>query len=207
MAASDYDKLQATTTELVQSYRNEGECILRDIRAEVEFKIYRHKLGHSINVFGGSKVINSLRPKIVDFIWNNLNHDLVKEYDPDCLRWEAKESGPNKRIVYQLNKLGWPLWPRSFVSLWWKVELEDRTCFYYAATTDSDWPEKPTEDVRGTVTFSVLELIDEGLTQTRVTRLLHLDPATHMGSIPAAIVNMMASRQMVGFLNWLGSKV
>jgi hypothetical protein len=204
MAASDYTHLQEQTVALVTWYQNNGECILRDIRAHVEFKIYRPQTPHPFNIFSGAKVINSPRAKIDDFLWNKLSFCKIKEYDPDCIHWDFKPIDPRHRIVHQINKLGWPLWNRSFVSLWWRVELEDRTLFYHAGTTDPSYPESPTGDVRGTVIFSVIELMDIGLTQTRVTRMSHLDPA---GSIPSPVVNAAAGRQMVGFINWLETKV
>ena len=203
-ALGGYESEKEQAIAAIEDYLNSGAWEPAVQKDGVAFKTCPNKAGHSINVFYGSKVINSTVEKIVDFCWNKTSFDIIKQFDPDCLSWACKDIGEQERIVYQLNKLGWPIWDRSFVTIWFIAKRGDSTIIGYTGVVDPDFPEKPKDDVRGHVTFACLHLTPTADGKTFIQRLMHIDPA---GSLPSSLVNRLGGRQVVDYINWLEKKV
>ena len=152
-ASSSYEKERETVISLIEDYLATGAWTSAVVTDGVEFKTTPNKSGHAINVFYGRKTVGASVERILDFSWNNTSLDNIKQFDPDCLDWSFKDTGPQERVVYQRNKIGWPIWDRSFVSLWFVVKRGESTLICYTGITHPDYPESPKS---GMLNFFVL---------------------------------------------------
>ena len=204
MAAEGFADAKAKALTMIDEYLALKEWQNSAVNAGVEFKNTPHLGGHAINVFYGSKLLDASVDRIVDFCWNSTSFEKIKEFDPDCLAWRFVDLAPEDRVVYQLNKLGWPIWDRSFVTNWFITRKDGATIIAYTGIVHPDFPEKPKDDVRGNVTLACLHLTPTADGKTQLQRLMHIDPS---GSIPSSLVNRLGGRQIVEYINWLEAQL
>lgn len=201
MAASSTDDLIKTALAQIDYYLTNGAWTEPVSDRGVEFKTCPHR-SHEINVFLGTKTLACSLDKLIAEFWDNVSESGVKAFDPDCLTWQCQQLSPTERCVYQVNKLTWPIWNRSFCTLFFKYERGEQTIIGYTAMEHPDFPEKPKDDVRGKVSFTgnILTPVDG---KVKIQRIMHIDPA---GSIPTALINRLGGRQIVDYLLHIESK-
>merc|ERR1712093_246997 len=148
--------------------------------------------GEPIKAFKVEGIINRPVKECGDKLWNFRQAEWQK-LDSDCELFNVVEEGDDLRLVYQLNKIPWPLWQRDVSVLWRRIE-EDGAFYFVATSIDNPKvPEYKDKYVRATLTFSLIALVPEGDSKTKFTRVLHVNPA---GNIPAAFVNASADRML-----------
>ena len=175
---------------------------VREESAGVTYKSCRHP-GHGMDVFYWGKKIQVSLQTLQDYLWASTKES-VQEFDPDTLEWEFRTVG-EFRVISQLSKLGWPIWNRSFVTAWFVHRAsEQRVIMLYFSVADPEYPEKPKDNVRGTVTFMGEALTQQADGSALFERVMHVDPA---GNLPAALVNRLAGREVIGFLNHVEKKL
>jgi len=111
----------------------------------------------------------------------------------DIETWRKKaDINDNLRIVYQVNKLPWPLWNRDFSLLMHRREDEGRHFLLFCSVEHPDIPnEEANKRQRAQVSISAFIMEPQGENKTKLTRILHVDPA---GNIPKKIVNSHAKK-------------
>eukprot|EP01128_Nolandella_sp_AFSM9_P004079 TRINITY_DN1789_c0_g1_i2.p1 TRINITY_DN1789_c0_g1~~TRINITY_DN1789_c0_g1_i2.p1 ORF type:complete len:245 (+),score=43.82 TRINITY_DN1789_c0_g1_i2:104-736(+) len=143
-----------------------------------------------IPCFRCSGYIDATPSEVCDFYWS-LPAQPQEDFDKSVYEWQvAKVIDSENRILYQKNKVPWPLWDRESLVSQTKYTESDGTIFVVAGSTEipTDVKLDPSNYVRATVYMGALIFKPEG-TGTRFTRLLLTDPE---GNIPTVIVTMVA---------------
>eukprot|EP01121_Diplochlamys_sp_Union-15-3_P009955 TRINITY_DN273_c0_g1_i1.p1 TRINITY_DN273_c0_g1~~TRINITY_DN273_c0_g1_i1.p1 ORF type:complete len:205 (+),score=43.29 TRINITY_DN273_c0_g1_i1:70-684(+) len=146
--------------------------------------------GSSISCYRATGTVNAPPEKVIDELWGRREAEW-KKYDDGIQKWEIKEQiDANTRIVYQDNKLGFPLSNRDMVMIQGRFHEGDT---YYLVFKSIDYSGAPatSDKVRATVTISAWIFAPAEAGKTKATRILHVDPA---GNIPSMVVNSQAKK-------------
>eukprot|EP01098_Paradermamoeba_levis_P000145 TRINITY_DN1014_c0_g1_i1.p1 TRINITY_DN1014_c0_g1~~TRINITY_DN1014_c0_g1_i1.p1 ORF type:complete len:203 (-),score=59.66 TRINITY_DN1014_c0_g1_i1:49-657(-) len=147
--------------------------------------------GCSVNCFRGVGFVKTTPKKALDLV---LSFGL-KEWqalDAAQLSWEVIEQvNDHERVVYQVNKLPWPLWSRDTVTVSrWTEDADGSWIFVHTSVDHPKKPEDTQNYVRAKVVLSAY-LFEAAEGGTRMHRIAQIDPA---GNIPSAVVNMQAGK-------------
>jgi len=146
--------------------------------------------GNSVHIFRCTGVIPASPKALIDLIWGFNAQDW--DNDGSLLKWEVREKLSNTmRIVYQINKVPFPLWSRDACLLQAIVELSGGS--YALVIKSIDHPSCPRDDanyVRALVSFSAYIFVPEDEGTSRLNRIIHLDPS---GVVPGFLVNKKAT--------------
>ena len=115
----------------------------------------------------------------------------MKKHDPEITHYEVvHDLTDDTRLCYQINSLGWPLWPRDLVYLQTIRKEDDAYWIYMYSVESEDKPEQNDKYVRANLNISAYGFIpkDDG---SVVHRIAHVDPG---GSIPVGIINNYANK-------------
>eukprot|EP01124_Arcella_intermedia_P024595 TRINITY_DN417_c0_g1_i1.p1 TRINITY_DN417_c0_g1~~TRINITY_DN417_c0_g1_i1.p1 ORF type:complete len:202 (-),score=12.16 TRINITY_DN417_c0_g1_i1:90-695(-) len=114
-----------------------------------------------------------------------------KAYDANMLVWEAKEVHENHKIIYQVNKLTWPVSNRDMAMF--QIRHEDNGAFFLFLTSQGvPQDQYPVAEgaVRCSINISAFIFEPTGEEgKCKFTRLVNVDPA---GSIPTMVINWQA---------------
>ena len=200
MASNDYTEAKTRALGMIDEYLGTEKWDSCSESSGILFKRTKHKEGHPMDVFYGSKILNASIEDIVHFAWHSCMFEKLKQFDDNIVDFQFIDIGEEDRVVYQVSKLPWPLSSRSVVSNWFVHRKEDATILVYTGVTHPDFPDKPSETVRACVNIAAMHLTPTSDGKTRLQRLLHFDPS---GSLPAALVNRLGGRQIVDYILWL----
>ena len=115
----------------------------------------------------------------------------MKKHDLEIINYEVvHDLTDDTRLCYQINSLGWPLWPRDLVYLQTIRKEDDAYWIYMYSVESGDKPEQKDKYVRANLNISAYGFIpkDDG---SVVHRIAHVDPG---GSIPVGIINNYANK-------------
>lgn len=148
--------------------------------------------GSNIACFRSNGLVNADAAGLFDYVLQKYDSfDSMKKYDSEITHYEILEKiSEDARVCYQVNSLGWPIWPRDIVYLQTTKKIGDAYWIYMYSVDSQLKPEQPDKYVRAKVTISAYGFIPEG-DSTRVYRIAHVEPG---GSIPAAIINAYANK-------------
>ena len=198
-AESAYDKLKIL-------------CLQKDWQLVGEYKgvemSKRRFQDSTISMYKGVKVIDN-NPKLISELFLNLDPTTLKKWDPTFEIYQTERSVEKQAdfqldIDYMVSSLPWPVWSRDFVLLSARKIVGNAI---YHFQTSIDYPHKPPQPdkyVRGLVNVSgfVFEPVGtesiESSKQTKITRILHVDPK---GQIPSWIINSESNKQIVDLVN------
>lgn len=192
--AIEYTKKQLD--ELLISALWRGEKIVDNVLC----KSQEHP-DHDINIYYGEAVLPH-SPEKLSGVWWNRDTEAMKIASPDILEVEFTDIDEDTRVIYLVKKFPWPMWNRSFVTLWHRYVADDGTIHQIFTVVEHDkYPEQPDKNVRGRCTIGSLSFtpVNDGKI-TFVKRIIHADPG---GSIPTMIVNSHANKQVVGVIQYL----
>jgi len=141
-----------------------------------------------------SGIVDANAKELCDFIWNIYETSDLKKYDPEAESYNIIERyDENTRLCRQVNKLPWPLWPREMLYLRSK-KVNDNEHWIFMFSVDSDEiPEQTDKYVRARINISAYGFIPINDKQTKVYRVMHLDPA---GSIPTSVINSYSQKTL-----------
>eukprot|EP01087_Luapelamoeba_hula_P016862 TRINITY_DN522_c0_g1_i1.p1 TRINITY_DN522_c0_g1~~TRINITY_DN522_c0_g1_i1.p1 ORF type:complete len:205 (-),score=27.54 TRINITY_DN522_c0_g1_i1:101-715(-) len=145
--------------------------------------------GEPINMFRATGHLKGRTAKQMSDLIKGFGEKEWKQVDSDVVEWQVVEQIPDGVIIYQQNKLPWPLWHRTTVYSQCYYEEEGKTYVVAISCEHPDKPDEPAKFVRATINISVFEFVDEE-GGCQCTRLVHVNPA---GNIPSSVVNSVAS--------------
>eukprot|EP01090_Pellita_catalonica_P020376 TRINITY_DN7261_c0_g1_i1.p1 TRINITY_DN7261_c0_g1~~TRINITY_DN7261_c0_g1_i1.p1 ORF type:complete len:205 (+),score=44.73 TRINITY_DN7261_c0_g1_i1:52-666(+) len=146
--------------------------------------------GSDLNCYRVKGTVDRPPKFYADKMWS-WKSDEWKKFATDVEKWEIKKSdGDNDRVLYQINKLPWPIWNRDFGMVMSLREFDGNYILVYKTIESDLTPKDEKNFVRGNVivSFYLFEKGDKEGT-TKVTRALHVDPA---GNIPTKVINASA---------------
>eukprot|EP00005_Dracoamoeba_jomungandri_P012086 CAMPEP_0174263864 /NCGR_PEP_ID=MMETSP0439-20130205/20430_1 /TAXON_ID=0 /ORGANISM="Stereomyxa ramosa, Strain Chinc5" /LENGTH=223 /DNA_ID=CAMNT_0015349475 /DNA_START=28 /DNA_END=696 /DNA_ORIENTATION=- len=131
--------------------------------------------------------------ELVDRLWE-FEEEEWQQLDSAVKTFEKVEEldfTERAKVVYQVNKVPFPLWNRDTVALW--TVFNEDPAYYCVATscTHPDKPEYPKQYVRNTLVIGMFcfEPSEEG--GTKATRIIQIDP---QGNIPVSLVSLTATK-------------
>jgi hypothetical protein len=131
-------------------------------------------------------VLNKPVDELVSKVWD-VTEDTVKLNDPEISSWCELEKGSNWKVCHQFNSVPMPLYTREF--LFTQVKFEEELTTWLVATSIKEHTAKksaPYWSVRAIIHMSVWAFTPLSANQTKVTRIVHVDPA---GLIPVGLVD------------------
>eukprot|EP01120_Amphizonella_sp_Union-15-10_P006088 TRINITY_DN1900_c0_g1_i1.p1 TRINITY_DN1900_c0_g1~~TRINITY_DN1900_c0_g1_i1.p1 ORF type:complete len:236 (-),score=50.51 TRINITY_DN1900_c0_g1_i1:44-664(-) len=145
-----------------------------------------------IECYRVSGIVNASPSRLADIIWSRTKEDW-QIVDDAVVEWEIKQQiDDNTRIVYQVNKLTWPLWSRDLVYVQSRAVQGDTHVIAAKSIQYEPIPEYKDKYVRAELNVSAFVFApgpEDG--KTLASRIIHVDPA---GSIPTAVVNATAKK-------------
>ena len=183
------DKADSKFTELIELLDGEWDIVKYDNDIVTERKFLP---GCDIACFKSSGYVDADPEDLLDYVLSVYDSsENMKKHDPEITHYEIiRELEDETRICYQINSLGWPIWPRDLVYLQ-TVHQEDDSYWIYMYSIDAEEkPEQKDKYVRAKLNISAYGFIpeDEGCI---IYRIAHVDPA---GSIPTGIINNYANK-------------
>mmetsp|Transcript_3105 Transcript_3105/g.10842 ORF Transcript_3105/g.10842 Transcript_3105/m.10842 type:complete len:230 (-) Transcript_3105:55-744(-) len=222
VSSSDFDLAAA------QECAKKAYDFTREAEQADDWKVYategdvtierRNIAGHSLQMYRGVKTFPG-NPRAVQKSLFAMRTESLKKWDktfkhlePEYLHKddEVEEGEPLLHMDYMISELPWPVWNRDFVIANGVFVSDDKKKVYQAAMSvpDESYPPRPPQPkqmVRGHIDLSsfVFAAADEdsdidSSQNTRLERILLVDPK---GSLPSWLVNSMAKKQIVDFVN------
>jgi hypothetical protein len=157
--------------------------------------------GSSVNCARAVGPVKGKPEELIEKLWAFRKAEWQKWSD-DVEEWNIiDEVDENTRVVYQVNKLPWPIWNRD--ACFAQAKGED-SGVHYLISFSVEHEKAPRQDqkyVRASVIIGVYAFEADG-DVTKATRIIHLDPA---GNIPSSLVNSKTSSvfQVIEQLNSL----
>jgi len=149
--------------------------------------------GSDIACFRANGFVNAVPDDLFKYIWDIYHEESgIKKYDNTAIFYQVVGIPKDLvRICYQINNLGWPVWPRDMIYLQTVKTTKNGSKWIYMYSIESgDFPPKPEKYVRAFINISAFGIVPEE-NGCRVYRLAHVDPS---GSIPASVVNSYAEK-------------
>eukprot|EP01097_Dermamoeba_algensis_P006443 TRINITY_DN4036_c0_g1_i1.p1 TRINITY_DN4036_c0_g1~~TRINITY_DN4036_c0_g1_i1.p1 ORF type:complete len:200 (-),score=53.15 TRINITY_DN4036_c0_g1_i1:128-727(-) len=150
--------------------------------------------GSSFNLYKCVGKIPIPPEKAVNSLWA-WDKEKWKAYDSDVTAWEVVDNvNDSTRILYQTNKLPWPLYPRDMVMVQAKKSKDGAYGLILKSTTHEKKPETPSSTQRADVHHSSFIFLPDG-EGSKFYRIVHIDPR---GVIPASVVNSTSKNMLEG---------
>lgn len=149
--------------------------------------------GSEIGCYRANAFINYDPEELLQHVWKMYDDsDAVKKNDNSITFYQVvAKPQEDIKISYQVNSLGWPIWPRDMLYLQTIRTAKNNSKWIIMYSVESeDFPPKPDQCVRANITISAFGFVAEN-NGCRIYRLAHVDPA---GSIPPSIVNIYADK-------------
>jgi len=138
--------------------------------------------------------VNASLHNAIDFVWG-LPEAEFKQIDPSIISIKNYDEKESYRIRETVTKNTWPLWPRQMV-----VEMKQ-----YLDGENNSWilekniltdkvPIQESQYIREILSLGAYQFVAVGTKQTKITRIVHRDPAGNTGNNPASFVYNYANR-------------
>jgi len=157
--------------------------------------------GSSINCLRYSRLINLEPDAAAALLWGWEHKDWLV-VSPDLVTWEKDQIDADTRLVYQVNKVPWPLQSREVVVVAKKFEKDGTHYLVYKSVESPKFP-KSNKYVRAKAVRSAFIFKKEN-GQTRVIRFMQIEPG---GVIPSGIVNSISRGMIDKVMSFLNNPV
>jgi len=180
---------ESTVTELIAWYRDQNWKLELD---ENELRGERQIVSYSpIELFKGRGPIPELTPlQARNTLWDFDTLKIWQMYDPDLAEWDVLGSvNEDVRIIWQVNKLGFPISNRELVLLQIRFDRDGLSGIAYKSLPDDEVFAPESSHVRSTAIVNGF-IFEEDNSKTYATRIIQIDPN---GQLPSKVVNYFAT--------------
>jgi len=188
---TDYKKVALDNFEEIKNLL-QGDRTWTKILDENSTEIFETSIPpNPIGCFRAVGIVDGAPEKLFDVLWN-ARDDTWKKIDDSLTIWKiVEELDENNRILYQVNKLPWPLWARDCCMTQSKFVDNGSYNLCLRSVTHPKAPLDEANYVRAQVLISLFRIEPAGEGKSKVTRMILVDPC---GVIPTPVINMNAKR-------------